>query len=73
MTKKDRMARCREIIDSNQTGSNFPATDLHEFIDLIGADERGVVSIQRRENPKYPSDTRHLYASPRTMQTRMGE
>lgn len=59
MTKKDRIARCREIIDTNTYHGDFSPEHLAEFIALTGLE--GVTAIQRRPNPKYPSDTRHLY------------
>lgn len=60
MTKKDRIARCREIIDANGFDTDFSNEHLVEFVGLVGVD--GISAIQRRRNPKYPSDPRHLYA-----------
>jgi 5-methylcytosine-specific restriction endonuclease McrA len=61
MTKTYRRSRCRDIIDKNNLFVNFSDDDAQEFIQIAGWSGAGITAIQRRENPKYPSDTRHLY------------
>ena len=61
ITKTYRHAMCREIIDRNCLFVDFSDADLREFVKMAGWDGEAITAIQRRQNPKYPSDTRHLH------------
>lgn len=61
VTKTYRRAMCREIIDRNCLLVDFSDDDVREFVKMAGWDGEGITAIQRRKNPKFPSDTRHLH------------
>lgn len=51
---------CRNIIDRYPNYVNFEKVDREEFISLANWDN-SVEEIQKRPNPAYPNETRHLY------------
>ena len=58
VTKKSRIEAARCIIDRNVTFVPFSGEDLAEFSLACGVTIEGA---ERRPNPKFPKDPRHLY------------
>ncbi len=58
MLLKQRVARLRELIDSYPFDVAFRARDREEFGELTGVICR---EVWRRENVKFPNDTRHVH------------
>jgi 5-methylcytosine-specific restriction endonuclease McrA len=57
-SKKDRIDNARKIIDRNAVFVSFSAEDVEEFSVVCNTK---IEAIEKRPNPKFPRDTRHLY------------